>query len=177
MAVWLGPQDDADSIATIRRAIDRGINWIDTAAVYGLGHSEEVIGRALSDIPRANGLTCSRSAALSGTTPEICRTASVRTIRREIEQASAVFRPTASTCTRFTGPRGRPVRRDTIPAQSKRRGKRSSSFGAGAKPRHRRVELRCAQLERIQRIETPTNLQPPYSLLRREIEEESCRSA
>ena len=42
-----GPQDDSDSIAAIHRALDLGINWIDTAAVYGLGHSEEVVGRAL----------------------------------------------------------------------------------------------------------------------------------
>jgi aryl-alcohol dehydrogenase-like predicted oxidoreductase len=46
-----GPQDDADSIAAIRHAVARGINWIDTAAVYGLGHSEEVVARALRDIP------------------------------------------------------------------------------------------------------------------------------
>jgi aryl-alcohol dehydrogenase-like predicted oxidoreductase len=43
-----GPQDDADSIATIQRALDLGVNWIDTAAAYGLGHSEEVVGRALA---------------------------------------------------------------------------------------------------------------------------------
>jgi len=42
-----GPQDDEESIAAIHRALDLGINWIDTAAVYGLGHSEEVVGRAL----------------------------------------------------------------------------------------------------------------------------------
>jgi aryl-alcohol dehydrogenase-like predicted oxidoreductase len=42
-----GPVDDAESIAAIRRAVDEGINWIDTAAVYGLGHSEEIVGRAL----------------------------------------------------------------------------------------------------------------------------------
>src|SRR5215467_5226039 len=42
-----GPQDDDDSIAAIHAALDRGINWIDTAAVYGLGHSEEVVARAL----------------------------------------------------------------------------------------------------------------------------------
>jgi aryl-alcohol dehydrogenase-like predicted oxidoreductase len=42
-----GPVDDAESIAAIRRALDEGINWIDTAAVYGLGHSEEIVGRAL----------------------------------------------------------------------------------------------------------------------------------
>ena len=42
-----GPQDDNDSIAAIHKALDLGINWIDTAAVYGLGHSEEVVARAL----------------------------------------------------------------------------------------------------------------------------------
>jgi aryl-alcohol dehydrogenase-like predicted oxidoreductase len=46
-----GPQDDEQSIATIRHAVARGINWIDTAAVYGLGHSEEVVRRALEGIP------------------------------------------------------------------------------------------------------------------------------
>ena len=46
-----GPQDDAASIAAMRRALEHGINWIDTAAVYGLGHSEEVVGRLLRDIP------------------------------------------------------------------------------------------------------------------------------
>ena len=45
-----GPKDDADSIAAILHAIDRGVNWIDTAAIYGLGHSEEVVGRALREI-------------------------------------------------------------------------------------------------------------------------------
>ena len=46
-----GNQDDADSIAAIRHAVERRINWIDTAAVYGLGHSEEIVARALRDIP------------------------------------------------------------------------------------------------------------------------------
>jgi len=46
-------QDDRESIAAIRRAIDRGVNWIDTAAVYGLGHSEEIVAQALEDIPHA----------------------------------------------------------------------------------------------------------------------------
>src|SRR5438874_10852357 len=46
-----GPQDDADSIKTIHRAVERGMNWIDTAAVYGIGHSEEVVGRALRQMP------------------------------------------------------------------------------------------------------------------------------
>jgi aryl-alcohol dehydrogenase-like predicted oxidoreductase len=49
-----GPQDDEDSLAAMRRAIERGVNWIDTAAVYGLGHSEEVIGRFLRELPSAS---------------------------------------------------------------------------------------------------------------------------
>jgi aryl-alcohol dehydrogenase-like predicted oxidoreductase len=46
-----GPQDDADSVAAIHAALEAGWNWIDTAAVYGLGHSEEVVARALADTP------------------------------------------------------------------------------------------------------------------------------
>src|SRR5829696_7814685 len=49
-----GPQDDEASIAAMRHAIDRGVNWIDTAAVYGLGHSEEVVGRFLRRLAPAD---------------------------------------------------------------------------------------------------------------------------
>src|SRR3989441_7287517 len=48
-----GPQDDAASLATMRHALELGINWIDTAAVYGLGHSEEVVGRLLRELSPA----------------------------------------------------------------------------------------------------------------------------
>ena len=44
-----GPQDDKDSIEAIHRALELGVNWIDTAAVYGLGHSEEVVARAVKE--------------------------------------------------------------------------------------------------------------------------------
>lgn len=47
-----GPQDDNDSIAAIIRGYELGVNWIDTAAVYGLGHSEEIIGKALKQLPK-----------------------------------------------------------------------------------------------------------------------------
>jgi aryl-alcohol dehydrogenase-like predicted oxidoreductase len=50
-AVGWGSQDDSDSIATIRRAVTCGVNWIGTAAIYGLGHSEEVVAAALAPIP------------------------------------------------------------------------------------------------------------------------------
>jgi aryl-alcohol dehydrogenase-like predicted oxidoreductase len=49
-----GPQDDNESMAAISHAVERGVNWIDTAAVYGLGHSEEVVGRVLKKIPRGD---------------------------------------------------------------------------------------------------------------------------
>jgi len=49
-----GNQDDEDSVAAICHAVERGVNWIDTAAVYGLGHSEEVVGTALRRLPRGD---------------------------------------------------------------------------------------------------------------------------
>jgi aryl-alcohol dehydrogenase-like predicted oxidoreductase len=49
-----GSQEDAASVAAIRHAVESGINWIDTAAVYGLGHSEEVVAAALADLPEAD---------------------------------------------------------------------------------------------------------------------------
>src|SRR5271168_4718813 len=52
-AVGWGSQDDKDSVAAIRHAVSRGINWIDTAAIYGLGHSEEVVAAALEGIPKS----------------------------------------------------------------------------------------------------------------------------
>src|SRR2546423_10949912 len=48
-----GPQDDEASIATIRHALKQGISWIDTAAVYGLGHSEQVVGRLLRELTQS----------------------------------------------------------------------------------------------------------------------------
>ena len=52
-AVGWGSQDDQDSIAAIRHAVARGVNWIDTAAIYGVGHSEEVVAAALAGVPRS----------------------------------------------------------------------------------------------------------------------------
>src|SRR5437879_11526858 len=47
-----GPQDDAESLAAIHAALDQGINWIDTAAAYGLGHSETVVGKAVKGLSK-----------------------------------------------------------------------------------------------------------------------------
>ena len=81
-----GPQDDDESIAAIRTALDGGVNWIDTAAVYGLGHSEEVVARALAGAP--TGLTYSPSASGCGTTRgEIAGSLKAESVRRECENS------------------------------------------------------------------------------------------
>jgi aryl-alcohol dehydrogenase-like predicted oxidoreductase len=77
-----GPVDDAESIAAIRRAVDEGINWVDTAAVYGLGHAEEIVGRALKG--RASGeevfvcTKCGRKTRPDGTPYGDLRPGSIR---------------------------------------------------------------------------------------------------
>ena len=84
-------RDDADSIGAIRLAVDRGINWIDTAAVYGLGHSEEIVRRALAQMAPSErpyvftkcGLTWSD--AQPQATPR--RTGAPASIRREVEDS------------------------------------------------------------------------------------------
>jgi aryl-alcohol dehydrogenase-like predicted oxidoreductase len=77
-----GPVDDAESIAAIRRALDEGINWVDTAAVYGLGHSEEVVGRALKGHPGAEEVfvctKCGRKTHPDGTPYSDLRPESIR---------------------------------------------------------------------------------------------------
>jgi aryl-alcohol dehydrogenase-like predicted oxidoreductase len=79
-----GPQDDADSIEAIHRAIDLGINWIDTAAVYGLGHSEEVVGKALKTAS-SKPYIFTKSSMVWNEQREI--TNSMKQIRREVEDS------------------------------------------------------------------------------------------
>ncbi len=79
-----GPQDDAESIEAIHRAIDLGINWIDTAAVYGLGHSEEVVGKALKTAS-SKPYIFTKSSMVWNEQREI--TNSMKQIRREVEDS------------------------------------------------------------------------------------------
>ena len=79
-----GPQDDDDSIAAIHAALDRGINWIDTAANYGLGHSEEVVARALKDrSPKPYVFT--KCARIWNERGEIGKSLKADSVRREVE--------------------------------------------------------------------------------------------
>ena len=89
---WLfgwGPQDDAESLAAILRGIELGINWIDTAPAYGLGHGEEVVGQALKKLKRKPIVA---TAGLA-----------VRESGRKSKPASSVWVLMSSTCTRYTG--------------------------------------------------------------------------
>src|SRR3954470_12410557 len=79
LAAW-GPQDDDDSVAAIHRAVDLGINWIDTAAIYGLGHSEEVVARALRGMSERPYVftKCSRVWDAQGNVSSSLKAASIR---------------------------------------------------------------------------------------------------
>src|SRR5271169_6896951 len=82
-----GSQDDNESIAAIHRALELGVNWIDTAAVYGLGHSEEVVGRALKSWrgPRPYVFTkCGLRADANG---EVQKVLTADSIRGEVEDS------------------------------------------------------------------------------------------
>src|SRR5262249_46425843 len=79
-----GPQDDANSIAAIRAALDAGINWIDTAAVYGLGHSEEVVGRALKGRAK-RPYVFTKCELVWNEKREISHSLKASSIRREVE--------------------------------------------------------------------------------------------
>ena len=79
-----GPQDDNDSIAAIHKAIDLGVNWIDTAAIYGLGHSEEVVGKAVKE-SQVKPFIFTKSGMVWNEKREIKRT--LLEIRREVEDS------------------------------------------------------------------------------------------
>jgi aryl-alcohol dehydrogenase-like predicted oxidoreductase len=78
-----GHQDDADSIAAIHRALELGINWIDTAAVYGLGHSEEVVAKALAAWPGQRPYLLTKCARLWNEKRQITTSLKAGSIRQE----------------------------------------------------------------------------------------------
>src|SRR5260370_32746049 len=79
-----GPQDDDESLAAIRSALDKGVNWIDTAAVYGLGHSEEVVGRAVKGLKNPP-YVFTKCARIWNEKREIGTSLKADSIRREVE--------------------------------------------------------------------------------------------
>ncbi len=81
-----GPQDDTESIAAIHKAIDSGINWIDTAAVYGLGHAEVIVGKALKGMSNRPIIAtkCARNWDSKG---NIVKIQTKESIKKEVENS------------------------------------------------------------------------------------------
>ena len=157
-----GAQDDQDSINAIHAALDAGINWIDTAMVYGHGHSEQVVGRAIagrSDKPYVF-TKCSRQRAEDGSLVGVLKADS---IRAECEASLRNLQAETIDLYQLHWP---------IPVEDIEEGWETlAKLQAEGKVRWIGVSnFNAEQLQRIQPIAPITSLQPPYSLLRREIE-------
>src|SRR6201987_4517954 len=159
-----GPQDDAESIATMRHAIDSGINWIDTAAIYGLGHSEEVVGRLLREIPQSQRpFIFTKCGMAFGKDPmaEPERTLKPDSIRRECEASLRRLGVERIDLYQFHWPDavGTPIEEAwggmaRLVEEGKSRAAGVSNFYA-------------ALLDRAEAIRHVDSLQPPFSLIRR----------
>lgn len=159
-----GPQDDEQSIAAIHRALDLGINWIDTAAVYGLGHSEEIVARALKDrSERPYVFTkCSRVWDENG---EIRSSLKAQSIRRECEDSLRRLQVDVIDLYQVHWPMPESELEEgwEAMAQLKDEGK-VRYIGA--------CNFNVEQMRRAMRIAPISTLQPPYSLVKPEVEEE-----
>ncbi|HEV7377379.1 MAG TPA: aldo/keto reductase [Pyrinomonadaceae bacterium] len=159
-----GSQDDRESIAAINRALDLGVNWIDTAAVYGLGHSEEIVAKALrGHTERPYIFTkCSMIWDAQG---RISHSLKRESIRREVEQSLRRLKVDVIDLYQIHWPSPDIDIEEgwSTLSELKREGKvryiGASNFG---------VE----QLQRAMKIDRVDSLQPPYSLIHPEVEDE-----
>ncbi len=159
-----GSQDDEESIATIHRAMDMGVNWTDTAAVYGLGRSEEVVGRALQGISQRPYIftKCSliwdeqRKVSSSLKRASVKREAEASLRRLQVERIDLYQ-------IHWPNPDAEIEEGWTALAELQREGK-VRALGVS--------NFSVSQMRRVQQIAPITSLQPPYSLLDRAIEEE-----
>jgi aryl-alcohol dehydrogenase-like predicted oxidoreductase len=160
-----GPQDDADSIATIHRALDLGINWIDTAAGYGHGHSEEIVGKAIAG-RRDEVIIATKCGILwKEDGSDIYGHLKADSIRREVEDSLRRLNVDVIDLYQIHWPwpdedieEGWSTIADLIKEGKVRYGGVSN--------------FSVEQLKRIQPIHPVASLQPPYSMLVRETEEE-----
>ena len=167
-----GSQDDEASVAAIVRAIDGGINWIDTAAVYGLGHSESIVARALRELGSSRRpyvfTKCSLVWDAGGAISHSLKAASVR---REVEDSLRRLDTDVIDLYQihWSKPWGM-----AEPAPDIEEGWRTlASLQQEGKVRHIGVSnFDVAEMERVRAIAPITSLQPPYSMLRRGIEAE-----
>lgn len=173
---WLfgwGPQDDRDSIAVIRRAVGRGINWIDTAPAYGLGHSEEIVGRALKEIPAAERpLVFTKCSLVWDENGNVRHDLSPASIRREIEGSLRRLNVERVDLYQIHWPRWPSSPPGHDPGSYEDAWRTMSELQREGKVRWIGVSnFDVAQLEAVRAIAPVTSLQPPYSALRRDAEE------
>jgi len=162
-----GPQDDADSIAAIHRALELGVNWIDTAAVYGLGHSEEVVARALKEWRGPRPYVFTKCILRWNEQKKIWREFSAASVRRECEDSLRRLQVGTIDLYQMHWPpdEGKPGIEEAwqtlaaLRAEGKVRWIGVSNFSK-------------AQIQTAEKIAPVTSLQPPYSVIRRQIEKE-----
>ena len=160
-----GPQDDNESIAAIHRALDLGINWIDTAAIYGLGHSEEVVGRALKGHSGPKPLVFTKCSMRWHKDRSIYRSLKAGSLAEELEGSLRRLGVETIDLYQIHWPDPEEELEEgwetlvRFREQGKIRWIGVSNFS---------IEL----MKRVQHIAPITSLQPPYSMLRRAIEEE-----
>lgn len=159
-----GPQSDRDSVNAVLKALELGINWIDTAAVYGLGHSEEVVARALADWPGKCPLLLTKCGLLWDRQGSVYRKLTAESVRKECEESLRRLRvETIDLYQVHWPPENDPELEEgwNALADLQRAGKVRwigvSNFDVD-------------QLRRVQAIAPITSLQPPYSLVRRGVE-------
>jgi aryl-alcohol dehydrogenase-like predicted oxidoreductase len=159
-----GPQDDTQSIEAIHRALELGINWIDTAPAYGLGHSEQVVGRAIREMTRRPFVAtkCSRVWDERGALGSCLKTES---IRREAEDSLRRLQVDVIDLYQihWAMPDEDIEEGWTAVADLIRQGK--VRYGGVS-------NFSVAQLERIAKIHPIASIQPPYSMLVRGIEKD-----
>ena len=159
-----GAQDDTQSIAAIHRALELGINWIDTAAVYGLGHSEEVVARALREWKGARPCLFTKCGILWNARGEISYSLHAASVRRECEASLRRLKTEVIDLYQVhwtADDLNETIEGWTALAALQREGKVRWIGVSNAS-----VE----EMQRLQGIARITSLQPPYSLIRRDVE-------
>ena len=160
-----GDQDDDESIRAIQAGLDAGINWIDTAAIYGHGHAEEVVGRAIK-VRRDNVIVATKCGRVwEGDSREIQWNLKRESILREVENSLRRLQIDVIDLYQLHWPQ---------PDEQIEEGWATlADLVKAGKIRYAGVcNFNLAQLQRAQAIHPVTSLQPPYSMLRREIEPE-----
>lgn len=161
-----GAQDDKESIAAIHRALALGVNWIDTAAVYGLGHSEEVVARALATWPGPRPYVFTKCGLRSDEQGKVREVLTADSIRRECEDSLRRLRVDTIDLYQVHWPVDDTAELEegwAAMAQLQREGK-VRWIGVS--------NFNVQEMKRAQAIAPITSLQPPYSLIRRDIEAE-----